>query len=319
MPKTNRAARSGTLAFILMALGLTAPVFNGAAASPVTEVVDIVTQKALRPLNEVPPSLTLQTPAPQKQVSHKMVQATTPSSTNRGYAAMQLRLIPRFSLAIFDGIDRSDQNELQRLTDIDSQRRRFQVTVTDQGQTHIFTQVWASGWPGHPAADDNWSKRSVSREMRQEIDRIINRCAASKSANYFFGHLTLDELNTETGVGPGGYEVECVPGTKQARKSVTDIELAKAYLAADELPLSDRHGNFDWKMSFAMMEDYVVKNPNATLEDDRKACVRIYNYLLDNYDFIGQDPKSGTRALLKKCPSANYNWFRKKAGIPEIL
>jgi len=271
-----------------------------------------VTKKAVESLDEMVPMPTL--PEDKTKIK-KTAEASVQAVPQNGLKPMRLRMIPRFTpdqmtqiKATHKAFSYEDRTSSEYI-----HLDRLQVTVDNQGNAYLEISNTQGGWPGFPVGNVNWEKRPLSADMKRGMNQMMSRCASTKSPFYFLANLSIGDADIQKGT----FEVECVAGAKTSRNSVTAMDLAKAYLISDELPLSRRQGNFDWKMSFAMMEDYVVKTPNATIAGDRKECVRILTYLKTNYDFIAANSR-GIDSLESKCPTSDYNWMRRRMGVPEI-
>ena len=322
MRKTNIRTRSGTCAVIIAALGISAPVFSGASASSVTEVVDTLTQQTLEPRVK---AVSAPDAIPQK-LAEATAKETAPSATNAvrksGLKPMRLRMSRRSDQVVIDKVqlaragykagDKSAIAEINRLLRDDTRKNRFEVKIDDQGIGQLVISNGARGWPGFPASSTNWERRAMSGEMRLALRDIIARCSKASSPEYFRMNL----LSGDADLGKGTYEIGCVLGSESTQNSYTSIDLAKAYLASKDLPLEDRQSNFDWKMGFAMMADYVKNTPNATIAKDREACVAIHTHL-KTYDFIARN-STGVDNLLAQCPVGDYNWVRKQENLPLI-
>jgi len=322
MRKTNLLTRSGTCAVIIAALGISAPIFSGASASPVTEAVDTLAQQSLEPIVK---AVSAPATVPQK-LAEAAAKEAAPNAANTarktGLKPMRLRMNRRSDQAVIDKVDlaRADYEagdksaiaEINRLVRDDTRKNRFEVKIDDQGNGQLAISNGARGWPGFPASSTDWERRAMSGEMKLALRDIIARCAKAASPEYF--RMTL--LSGDADLGKGTYEIGCVPGSGSIQNSYSSIDLANAYLASKDLPLEDRQGNFGWKMGFAMMADYVKNTPNATIAKDREACVAIHTHL-KTYDFIARN-STGVDNLLAQCPVGDYNWVRKQENLPLI-
>lgn len=323
MRKTNIVTRSGTCALILGALGLTAPVFTATAASPVTEVVDIATTKAIGSLES---GVIAARPNLQKSASFEVAEATPaaePSSrVSLTAKAMRLRMKRETNQATIADINvarqayvKGDKNaidEINRLVADDTRKNRFQVTIDDQGEGQLAISKGSGGWPGFPATNTDWERRSMSGEMQTALQDIITRCGEAKTPTYY--QMTF--FGGDADLGQGLYEIGCVPGNETVRNKFTSLDLVEAYLASSDLPLATRQENFNWKMGFALIEDYVKNTPDATIAKDRAACIEIYNRL-KAYDFFGKS-LTGVDSLKSKCATSDYNWVRKRENLPLV-
>ena len=330
MRKTNLRTRSGTCAVIIAVLGISAPIFSGASASPVTEAVDTLTQQTLEPLTKA-------VPVPQNEPQNSVestpqkfveVEAKTaaPGVTNaarhNGLKPMRLRMTPRFTTEQIDKIvayrkaveggDTALRDGTPGYWMSLNKKNRMQLIVNDEGQGVLDISKGKGGWPGYPVTNTDWEKRPLSSAMETSLRGAMQRCASKTTPIYFL----MDITGGDADLGKGTYEIECLPGSERIQAGTTAIDLAKAYLASDELPLERRHQNFDWMMGFAMMYEYVKNTPNATIAKDREACVRI-NTHLKTYDFIARN-STGVDNLLGKCAVSDYNWVRERENLPMV-
>ena len=318
MRKTNIRTRSGTCAVIIAALGISAPIFSGASASPVTEAVDTLTQQRLEPIIKA-----VSAPHTLVEVEAKTaVQSVTKTARNTGLKPMRLRLTPRFTTEQIDKIvayrkavaggDAALRDGTDGYWMSLSKKNRMQLIVNDEGQGVLDISNGNGGWPGYPVTNVDWEMRPLSPAMETSLRGAMQRCAKETTPIYFLMNISGGDPD----LGKGNYEIECLPGSERVQAATTSIDLAHAYLASEELPLEDRQSNFDWKMGFAMMADYVKNTPNATIAKDREACVAIHTHL-KTYDFIARN-STGVDNLLAQCPVGDYNWVRKQENLPLI-
>ncbi len=318
MRKTNLLTKSGTCALIIAALGLTAPVFTATATSPVTEIVDSLAKRAEDTLGGITPSSTElpSTEQPQKQV--QLMASSTPSTSANapeynGLKPMRLRMSPRFTpdqiskIEVYrqtiSGGDKTAKKALRGYTRNLNKNNRMQMFVKDDGQTVLYISNGTGGW----------DKRPLSAEMKSATREITQRCAKAKAPVYF----QMDISGGDADLGSGTYEIECLPGAEAVQKNTKEIDLAKAYLASNGLPLSRRQDGFQWRMRFAMMNEYVRTTPNATIASDRNECVRVHSLMKEEYGFTERNRNSADYHL-QKCPTTDYNWIRKRMGISEV-
>ena len=330
MRKTNLLTRSGTCAVIIAALGISAPIFSGASASPFTEAVDTLTQQRLEPIIKAvsapqtePQNLTELAPQTLVEVEAKTaVQSVTKTARNTGLKPMRLRLTPRFTTEQIDKIvayrkavaggDAALRDGTDGYWMSLSKKNRMQLIVNDEGKGVLDISNGNGGWPGYPVTNVDWEMRPLSPAMETSLRGAMQRCAKETTPIYFLMNISGGDPD----LGKGNYEIECLPGSERVQAATTSIDLAHAYLASEELPLEDRQSNFDWKMGFAMMADYVKNTPNATIAKDREACVAIHTHL-KTYDFIARN-STGVDNLLAQCPVGDYNWVRKQENLPLI-
>jgi len=80
-------------------------------------------------------------------------------------------------------------------------------------------------------------------------------------------------------MGNGDFEIECTPGSIASQNRTREKDLAYAWLVSEDIRLERRQSNMGWKMSFALMNEYVQttqnasiarKGENRTRSDDRK-------------------------------------------------
>ena len=332
MRKTNLLTRSGSCALIVAALGLTAPVFTATATSPVTEIVDSLAKRAVDTLGDVTPSSTElpSTNQPQKQVqlmasNAPLTAAKTPG--NSGLKPMRLRItmtrqltpeqilkINAYRKAIAGG-DETAKKDMDAYFKAFYKVNRIQMTIKNDGQAVLDISKGAGGWPGYPIGNTDWDKRPLSAEMKNATRKITQRCSQAKSPVYYQVDISDGYAELRNGI----YEVECVPGSEAVQKNTKEMDLAFAYLASDDLPLTRRQSSFQWKMGIAMMQEYVRASPNATIASDRIECVRILTLRKEKYAFTEvQREGKGFDLQLQRCATSDYNWVRKRMGIATV-
>lgn len=235
---------------------------------------------------------------------------------------MQLRFSPQFTteqLALIDKqrfayAEAKDGKRLKEAMDDTffklSYKNRFQLLVDDDGEGHMQISLGQGGWPGFPASNNKWLKRSLSEDMKAGLSHIIDKCSSSYGPVYFNSDISEGDAD----IGKGTFLVECIPGQARTRKTVTEKDLAKAYLASSDLPLAKRQEGFGWRMRFALMYEYVDNNPGATLADDKAACIRINTDMKTQHAFSDNDRKSADH-FLSRCADTDYNWIRKRTNL----
>ncbi len=326
MRKTNLLTRSGTCALIIAALGLTAPVFTATAASPsansVTEVVDSMMKTAVDKL----PS------TDQPQMMAQLMAPSAPStgantSGHSGLKPMRLRMttkrpltpeqiskINAYRKAIAGG-DKKVLKDLDAYLKSFGSEKHIQMTVKNNGQAILDISKGKGGWPGYPISNTDWDKRPLSVDMKNATREITQRCSQAKSPVYF----QMDITGGDADLGQGSYEIECVPGSEAVQKNTKEMDLALAYLASDDLPLTRRKNNFQWKMLFASTREYVRTTPNATIASDRIECARILTLRKEKYAFTERHREGkGFDFQLQRCATSDYNWIRKGMGISPV-
>ena len=331
MRKTNIRTRSGTCAVIIAALGISAPIFSGASASPVTEAVDTLTQQRLEPIIKAvsapqtePQNLTELAPQTLVEVEAKTaVQSVTKTARNTGLKPMRLRLTPRFTTEQIDKIvayrkavaggDAALRDGTDGYWMSLSKKNRMQLIVNDEGQGVLDISNGNGGWPGYPVTNVDWEMRPLSPAMETSLRGAMQRCAKETTPIYFLMNISGGDPD----LGKGNYEIECLPGSERVQAATTSIDLAHAYLASEELPLERRQGNFKWMMPFALFHNYVRTTTNATIAGDRAECVRIYTLMKEKYGFTENSRKSADHHL-ESCATKDYNWVRKRENLPLI-
>ena len=327
MRKTNKMMRSGTAMIVLAGLGLSSSIIATAASEPVEQAVKTVLKKVdIQPELQAPETPTAEI----QKLADAAEGAPTPATTSvraSDLKPMRLRMHPRFSTEQLEKIqkqreayvsNKADKNALKALDGTFARGNflnRFQVTISDDGTGLVEISKGQGGWPGHPITNPAWMDRPLSLQMQKGLKDIMKKCISASGPVYFNAEFTEGDGD----IGKGTFEVECVPGSDVNRSQVTDTNLAHAYLASDELPLEQRQDYFQWKIGFAKMKEYVVNNPDATLDDDRKACVRMNTEHIEKHTFNERHRKV-YRTFLNKCadPDYNYNWVRIRNNIPEV-
>ena len=244
MRKTNIRTRSGTCAVIIAALGISAPIFSGASASPVTEAVDTLTQQRLEPIIKA-----VSAPHTLVEVEAKTaVQSVTKTARNTGLKPMRLRLTPRFTTEQIDKIvayrkavaggDAALRDGTDGYWMSLSKKNRMQLIVNDEGQGVLDISNGNGGWPGYPVTNVDWEMRPLSPAMETSLRGAMQRCAKETTPIYFLMNISGGDPD----LGKGNYEIECLPGSERVQAATTSIDLAHAYLASEELPLERRQG-----------------------------------------------------------------------------
>ncbi len=231
-------------------------------------------------------------------------------TTKRLLTTEQVSKLNTFRQAIRDG-DKTAQKDLDAYLRSFGSEKRIQMTVKNNGQAVLDISKSKGGWPGPYNKD--WEKRPLSADMKKATREITQRCAKAKSPVYFL----MDISGGDADLGKGIYETECIPGSEAVQKNTKEMDLAFAYLASDDLPLTKRQNHFQWKMLFALTREYVRTTPNATIASDRKECVRILTLRKEKYGFTERHRK-GSDFLLQKCSTSDYNWLRKQMGIATV-
>lgn len=321
MRKTNLLTRSGTCAIIVATLGLSAPIFTSAAASPVIEAADSLAQKALNPFDEITPEPDI---APQKQAQVKAKKAApiaAKTARKSGLKPMRLRLTPRFTpeqiskietyRQTIAGGDKTAKKGLDAFSGSLNKKNRIQMTVGDNGLAVLDISKGSGGWPGYPVTNIDWEKRALSPAMKTALRSITNRCAKEAAPVYY----RMDIMGGDADLGKGTYDIECVPGSERVQAKATPIKLAKAYMASEDLPLTQRQNTMQWKLPFAMFQTYVRNTPNASIAGDRAECIRIYTLMKEQYGFT-ENNRSRADRHLKSCATTDYSWVRKRENLP---
>jgi len=318
MRKTNKVMRGGTAMIIVAGLALSSSIVSSAAVEPVEEVVNMVLKKADIKA-EIAPDATFKPKVPLKLA--EATQAQTLQISN----PMRLRLTPRFTKDQLSKIEEQRQAVAKGEGDKNAKKaldgtfarlnflNRFQVTIAENGQGLVEISKGQGGWPGYPVTNTGWAQRPLSSYMQHGLKSIVEKCSFASSPVYFLADL----IDGDGDVGKGTFEVECVPGSNVIRAQVTDLDLAYAYLASDDLPLERRQGNFQWKFAFASFQSYVKNHPNTTIARDREECVKIYTTLKRDYGFTERHQKSADHQL-SSCATNDYNWVRRRENIPEV-
>ncbi|MEP1229149.1 MAG: hypothetical protein ABJG88_00590, partial [Litorimonas sp.] len=130
---------------------------------------------------------------------------------------------------------------------------------------------------------------------------------------YFPATITQGDAD----IGKGNFEIGCTPGSQVTIENVSKTDLAYAYLNSQDLPIESRHSNFGWMIRFALMYDYVENTSNATFAGDREACVRMNTEFKEKHAVTDRHRKIADH-FLGTCHEADYNYLRKRQGIPEI-
>jgi len=325
MRKTNKMMRSGTAMMVLAGLGLSSSVVATAASEPVEQAVKTV----LKTVDIQPVPQTPETPTPeiQKLADAEEATLTVAPTTSRvsNLKPMRLRMTPRFTPKQLETIerqrqtvasDKADKNALKALEGTFARQNflnRFQVTISDDGTGLVEISKGQGGWPGYPITNTGWHKRPLSAHMQKGLKDIMKKCTSASGPIYF----NADMLEGDGDIGKGTFEVECLPGSEVNRSNISDLDLAYAYLASDEIPLEKRQGNFQWKYAFATFQAYVKNNPKTTIARDREVCTEIYTTLKRDYGFTERH-KSSADHQLQSCATKDYNWIRKRENMSEV-
>ena len=316
MRKSNLLTRSGTAAFILAMLGVTAPVFSDAVAEPILSEAKIVSADSPAP-NPEPQAIRIAEASSERAksttVKAVIVQPDLPPMRLRmklDATAKQVAEVQKFREKAVDG-NKNAISQINASMSKATYKNRFEVNISDGGIAKLDISRGSGGWPGYPARNTDWEKREMSADMKAGLKDVINKCAKASGPVYFNASL----MKGDGDIGKGQYQVECVPGLDVIRNQVTEIDLAQAYLASDELPLEYRQDAFQWRMGFAVINDYVRKNPAATIEQDRAACERIHTRHIEKYAFTERHRAASGR-LRDGCQSSDYNWVRLRENIP---
>ena len=334
MRRTNKYMLGGTAMIIAAGLSLSSTSLASETSEPIKDAVKTVLDKAQVPaapnLEMTPRSwpeapAQAQPQAPKKLAEAPSLKPAAQSAAVTGLAPMRLRFHPRFTAEQLDKIQKqreayaaSEDDEILKTAMNDtffraSFKNRFELTIDDFGVGNMEISLGQGGWPGYPLANTKWLKRDLSPDMKRGLIHIIERCSSESGPVYF----NADVTDGDADLGKGTYEVGCVPGTKQVLENTSLMDLAYAYLNSTDLPVKTRQDNFQWKIRFAMMEEYVKNTPNATFEDDRAACVRMHTEAKNKHAFNDNHRKSGD-FFLEKCHETDYNWTRKRLNLPEV-
>jgi len=331
MRQTNKYMRGGTVMIIAAGLGLSSTAFSKDSSEPLKEAVKTVLETVEAPL--VPDAHSTPKPMPQtpkklaealKAEAPATVRALSISTATSNLKPMRLRLnqvvsldeikrVEKFRQAWIDGDSDADRH-LKLVAPDKEYKRMFQVSISDAGIASLTVSESGSGWPDPLRSNKRvWDTRELSTEMRRSLKGIFDTCASYSAPIYFEGNM----FEGDADLAKGTFEVQCLPGREAVRNRVTDIELAHVYLKSEGLPLEKRQDYFQWKIGFAMMDEYVKNNPNATFQQDRAACVRMNTERKEKHAFTEAHKKAADH-FLAKCDETDYNWVRKRLNLPEI-
>ena len=236
---------------------------------------------------------------------------------------MRLRMSPYFTTAQLNAFT----EERKRLVETDpsasgafngeyiniSYFNRFEVVVDDNGRAIMNISKGGGGWPGYPKNNTDWHQRPLSVKMQQAMQSIIDRCAKSPGPVYF----QMPILEGDADMGNGDFEIECTPGSIASQNRTREKDLAYAWLVSEDIRLERRQSNMGWKMSFALMNEYVQTTQNASIARDRVECVRIHALIKEKYSFT-ERAKTGQDRMIENCAEKDYNWVRRRNNIPEV-
>ena len=327
MRQTNKYMQGGTVMIIAAGLGLSSTAFSSQKTSePIKEAVTTVLEKV-----DIPPIPNLDVPPkalpedPQKLAEAPKSQPIVQSAEITGMPPMRLRFTPQFTTEQLEKIEAQrqayaaaqDDKVLKAALDDTfkrtSYKNRFQLIIDDFGVGRMDISLGQGGWPGYPKINTGWLKRDLSADMQRGLRDIIKRCASELGPVYYYSDITDGDAD----IGKGTFEVECTPGSETTLKNISSTDLAYAYLNSEDLPLERRQNNFQWMIGFAMMNEYVENTPNATLADDRAACVRMNTERKNKHAFT-ENHRQQADHFLGQCAETDYNWVRKRQNIPEV-
>ena len=327
MRQTNKYMQGGTVMIVAAGLGLSSTAFSSEKTSePIKEAVTTVLEKV-----DIPPIPNLGVPPkalpedPQKLAEAPKSQPIVQSAEITGMPPMRLRFTPQFTTEQLEKIEAQrqayaaaqDDKVLKAALDDTfkrtSYKNRFQLIIDDFGVGRMDISLGQGGWPGYPKINTGWLKRDLSADMQRGLRDIIKRCASELGPVYYYSDITDGDAD----IGKGTFEVECIPGSETTLKNISSTDLAYAYLNSEDLPLERRQNNFQWMIGFAMMNEYVENTPNATLADDRAACVRMNTERKNKHAFT-ENHRQQADHFLGQCAETDYNWVRKRQNIPEV-
>ena len=327
MRQTNKYMQGGTVMIVAAGLGLSSTAFSSEKTSePIKEAVTTVLEKV-----DIPPIPNLGVPPkalpedPQKLAEAPKSQPIVQSAEITGMPPMRLRFTPQFTTEQLEKIEAQrqayaaaqDDKVLKAALDDTfkrtSYKNRFQLIIDDFGVGRMDISLGQGAWPGYPKINTGWLKRDLSADMQRGLKDIIKRCASELGPVYYYSDITDGDAD----IGKGTFEVECTPGSETTLKNTSRTDLAYAYLNSEDLPLDRRQNNFQWMIGFAMMHEYVENTPNATLADDRAACVRMNTERKNKHAFT-ENHRQQADHFLGQCAETDYNWVRKRQNIPEV-
>ena len=327
MRQTNKYMQGGTVMIVAAGLGLSSTAFSSEKTSePIKEAVTTVLEKV-----DIPPIPNLDVPPkalpedPQKLAEAPKSQPIVQSAEITGMPPMRLRFTPQFTTEQLEKIEAQrqayaaaqDDKVLKAALDDTfkrtSYKNRFQLIIDDFGVGRMDISLGQGAWPGYPKINTGWLKRDLSADMQRGLKDIIKRCASELGPVYYYSDITDGDAD----IGKGTFQVECIPGSETTLKNISSTDLAYAYLNSEDLPLERRQNNFQWMIGFAMMNEYVENTPNATLADDRAACVRMNTERKNKHAFT-ENHRQQADHFLGQCAETDYNWVRKRQNIPEV-
>lgn len=338
MRQTNKYMLSGTVMIIAAGLGLSSTALSTEASEPIKDAVKTVLESVEVPSLPSPEATQKQLPKDETQIIPKALpqtqqklaeapstQPVVQSAAVTGLRPMRLRFTPRFTTEQLEKIEAQrqayaaakDDKLLKAALDDTLKKRsyknRFQVTIDDFGVGGMKISLGQGGWPAYSKTNKGWLNRNLSADMQGGLKDIIKRCASELGPVYYYSDITEGDAD----IGKGTFEVECTPGSEDIHKNTSRTDLAYAYLNSEDLPLDRRQNDFQWMIGFAMMYEYVKNTPNATLADDRAACIRMNTERKNKHAFT-ENHRQQADHFLGECAEKDYNWVRKRLNIPEI-
>jgi len=288
------------------------------AAVPILKTIEVQSEAKFQ--KEIAPTVTKKTVNEAVPVRVKMASVEPKRS---GLKPMRLRMSPYFTTAQLNAFT----EDRKRLVESDSSAsgafngdyinisyfNRFEVLVDDNGRAIMNISKGGGGWPGYPKNNTDWHQRPLSVKMQQAMQSIIDRCAKSPGPVYF----QMPILDGDADMGKGDFEIECTPGSLATQNRTRAKDLAYAWLASEDIRLERRQSNMGWKMNFALMDEYVQKTQNGSIEKDRVECIRIHKLIKEKYSFT-ETAKIGQDRMIEKCSEKDYNWIRRRNNIPEV-
>ena len=289
-------------------------------AAPVMAVIDVAAESVDPYVMEITP-----VESPPVQIAQLRPKAIPVAQrVSSGLEPMRVRLTPRYTTA-----------QLNRLTELRKREKaaqggvhkafndeylnvhyynRFEVAVRRDGQVIMSLSTGSGGWPDYPANNlAKWDTRPLSADMKRGMQAIFDKCASQSSSVYFPAQL----LDGDTDIGFGDFRVECTPGAEDVWIKTTRKDLAEAWFASEDISLAERQSNMGWRMSFALMEEYVASNVKHSIVADRAACVRMNETIKRNYTYTEAD-KVKMDGIISKCSETDYNWLRRRENLPEV-
>lgn len=318
--RNNTIARLGTLALILGGLGLSSAAISSAGTQ--TQPLETAVNSALKLTHTRADEV-----AVEKIVTLEGTPAMREESAVRraGLKPMRLRFSPKYTPEQADKIRKhreatitsndsiADIVPLNKISKNRLYKNRFELNIDKSGHGVMQISLGHGGWPDFPLGNENWLKRDLSSQMQAGLAKAIKRCSTESAPIYFPAIITKGD----TDISKGNFEVECTPGVPDTRNQVTRKQLALAYLNSDELPLKERQVRIQWLMKYALITEFVKSDKTPTFAGDAKACERIENEMLTVYAVTERHRKMATNSL-KKCSNMNYDWVRKREGLPLV-